>query len=181
MWQIDQATRPGLRALANKIVSFCLSFFDRNHIPYFMANPLAAAYLLPCFSASDRWSPDAPGSGCRSTSTYEKDYCINSIPDTAHYVIRTSDDVELHVYRAIIGVASSVFSDMLSLPQPAPTATSDTGVKPTIEVAESSAVWETLIMLCYAPRPPAPGDFADLDTVRAILDAGVKYEMQIAT
>ncbi|KAI9069768.1 hypothetical protein FKP32DRAFT_1640477 [Trametes sanguinea] len=98
-------------------------------------------------------------------------------PRIGDLTLRTSDGVELHVYRAIVAASIPVFEDMFSIPQP-PSASSE---KPTIDVAESSEVWETLIMLCYAPRPPTVDDFADLDAIRAILDAGVKYAMAVAT
>ncbi|KAL1939053.1 hypothetical protein VTO73DRAFT_10313 [Trametes versicolor] len=100
-------------------------------------------------------------------------------PRVGDLIIRTADEVDFHVYKAIIAAASVVFTDMLSIPQPSPATTGDSD-KPSVDVAESSVVWETLIMLCYAPRPPTPEDFEDLDAVRAILDAGVKYRMDVA-
>lgn len=101
-------------------------------------------------------------------------------PRVGDLIIRTTaDEVDFHVYKAIIAAASVVFTDMLSIPQPSPATTGDSD-KPSVDVAESSVVWETLIMLCYAPRPPTPEDFEDLDAVRAILDAGVKYRMDVA-
>ncbi|EIW53676.1 uncharacterized protein TRAVEDRAFT_23933 [Trametes versicolor FP-101664 SS1] len=100
-------------------------------------------------------------------------------PRVGDLIIRTADEVDFHVYKAIIAAASIVFADMLSIPQPSPATTGDSD-KPAVDVAERSVVWEILIMLCYAPRPPTPEDFEDLDAVRAILDAGVKYRMDVA-
>ncbi|KAI0357906.1 hypothetical protein OH77DRAFT_1422043 [Trametes cingulata] len=99
-------------------------------------------------------------------------------PRMGDLVIRTSDGIEFHVYQAIISAASPLFLDMFTLPQP-PSPPAPAG-KPSVDVAEDSSVWSTLIMLCYAPRPPVPDDFADLDAARALLDAAVKYEMAVA-
>ncbi|KAL7284526.1 hypothetical protein ACG7TL_001817 [Trametes sanguinea] len=98
-------------------------------------------------------------------------------PRIGDLILRTSDGVELHVYRAIVAASASVFEDMFSIPQPPSTPDG----KPTIDVAESSTVWETLIMLCYAPRQGIADDFADLGAARAILEAGKKYNMPAAT
>lgn len=101
-------------------------------------------------------------------------------PRVGDLIIRTTDEVDFHVYKAIIAAASIVFADMLSIPQPSPGATTGDSYKPAVEVAESSVVWETLIMLCYAPQPPTPEAFEDLAAVRAVLAAGVKYQMAVA-
>ncbi|OSD00630.1 hypothetical protein PYCCODRAFT_1414007 [Trametes coccinea BRFM310] len=98
-------------------------------------------------------------------------------PRIGDLILRTSDGVELHVYRAIVAASASVFEDMFSIPQPPSTPDG----KPTIDVAESSTVWETLIMLSYAPRQGIADDFADLGAAHAILEAGKKYNMPAAT
>ncbi|OJT08617.1 hypothetical protein TRAPUB_466 [Trametes pubescens] len=100
-------------------------------------------------------------------------------PRVGDLIIRTTDEVDFHFYKAIIAAASIVFVDMLSSPQPEPASTCDS-YKPSVDVAESSVVWETLLMLCYAPQPPTPEAFEDLAAVRAVLAAGVKYRMALA-
>ncbi|KAI8972412.1 hypothetical protein BD414DRAFT_540302 [Trametes punicea] len=99
-------------------------------------------------------------------------------PQIGDTIIRTSDQAELHIYGVIVAAASPIFAEMLSLPQPA---AKPPGCKPTVDVSESSAVWDILVPLCYAPgHRSAVDDLDDLASVRAVLDAGVKYEMTVA-
>ncbi|KAH9848052.1 hypothetical protein C2E23DRAFT_889496 [Lenzites betulinus] len=100
-------------------------------------------------------------------------------PRVGDIIIRTVDEVDFHVYKAILSAASPFFAHMFTLPQPSshPTNASE---KPLLTVAETATVWEMLITLCYAPRAPGVDDFADIDALRAVLDASEKYQMNVA-
>ncbi|KAI0768306.1 hypothetical protein BD413DRAFT_479692 [Trametes elegans] len=100
-------------------------------------------------------------------------------PHNGDLVIYTSDEAKLYVFKALIAAATpSIFLDILSLPQPTPSPTHLT--KPVVSGDESSAIWETLVMPCYAPRAPLPSNFDDLQAIRPLLNAGRKCNMDAA-
>ncbi|KAJ3000804.1 hypothetical protein NUW54_g6733 [Trametes sanguinea] len=66
-------------------------------------------------------------------------------PRIGDLTLRTSDGVELHVYRAIVATSIPVFEDMFSIPQPP----SASGEKPTIDVArEQRGLGDADLALC---------------------------------
>jgi len=87
----------------------------------------------------------------------------------ADIVLRTSDNVEFRLYRVILAMASPVFKDMLSFPQPP-----SSGPSLPIPVSERSTVLEQLLLFCYPGPPPTIDNMAD---ARLILDAATKYDM----
>ncbi|EIW80287.1 hypothetical protein CONPUDRAFT_125015 [Coniophora puteana RWD-64-598 SS2] len=88
----------------------------------------------------------------------------------ADIVFRTSDDVDFKLHRVILAMASTVFKDMLGLPQPP----SSNKSLPVVPVSESSSVLKPLLLFCY---PTAPPDIDTLNDARLILDAAVKYDI----
>ena len=60
---------------------------------------------------------------------------------------------DFRVHKAILSVASTLFSDMFSIPQPPPYAKGDTTL-PTVQVAESAEVFELFLRLIYPIAEP---------------------------
>ena len=85
-------------------------------------------------------------------------------------ILRSSDGVNFHVFKLILSLASPVFKDMFTLPQPQPDASS----VHTIPMAESSATLNSLLLFCYPTPNPT---FCSLDDAIAVLEAARKYDM----
>ncbi|KAH9926999.1 uncharacterized protein B0H18DRAFT_1118738 [Fomitopsis serialis] len=96
---------------------------------------------------------------------------------TADVILRSSDFVDFHVRKGILAEASDVFDVMFLLPQPpAVEILEDTrNGKPVILFRdEESRTLERLLRLCYPGRAPSIGD---LDDLRPVIHAAVKYDM----
>ncbi|KAI1790309.1 hypothetical protein LXA43DRAFT_519572 [Ganoderma leucocontextum] len=85
----------------------------------------------------------------------------------ADVTLRTSDNVEFRVHRVILSLASSVFKDMFSMPQPL------TGENDSIPVAEDDETLDTLLRICYPTVHAKP---ASLVQIRKVLAAAMKYD-----
>ncbi|THH14643.1 hypothetical protein EW146_g5713 [Bondarzewia mesenterica] len=86
-------------------------------------------------------------------------------------VIRSHDNVDFYVHRAILSRASSVFRDMFLLPQPKPDKYGDKGI-PIIPVTEDSRTLRLLFTFFYPMDKP---HLSDLSDVRAVMQAFDKY------
>lgn len=97
---------------------------------------------------------------------------------TADLVLRSSDNVDFRVRRAILAEASPIFDDMLSLPQPpvrTPDASSSSATEPPIVVlTESSRTLDHLLRFCYPIDNP---ELSTVEDVFAVLEASKKYLM----
>lgn len=105
--------------------------------------------------------------------------------DTADIILRTSDGIEYRVHKLVLSEASSVFADMLTLPQPdnppGSPAAPDTGAAaapalPVVDLTEPSTTVEPLLRLCYPMVDPD----VPLHAIRPIVHAARKYDMQWA-
>ncbi|TBU44063.1 hypothetical protein BD309DRAFT_1000726 [Dichomitus squalens] len=110
-------------------------------------------------------------------------------PDTAIRVqaviditLRSTDNVDFHIHRAILSVASDVFRDMLSLPPPHDDAVlADAGASPSppsrpiIPLTENGKTLERLLCLCY---PINKQPLNELEGVVPVLKAALKYDME---
>lgn len=79
-------------------------------------------------------------------------------------ILRSSDEKEFRVHRLILSLASPVFQDMFSVPQPTEPPTQI----PIIDVSESSDVLRPFLQHLYPRRPPTISDitmWADLYTI----------------
>ena len=72
------------------------------------------------------------------------------VPD-ANIIIRSSDLIDFRVHKSVLAMSSPFFKDLLSLPQPSDSETSD-GL-PVIELSEDSELLHTLVSMLY-PLPP---------------------------
>ncbi|KAH8093157.1 hypothetical protein BXZ70DRAFT_1010641 [Cristinia sonorae] len=102
----------------------------------------------------------------------------------ADVVLRTCDNVDFYAHMNVLSLASPFFDKMFGLPQAdTPTsfstgATVDHSSIPAIPFEEDSQTTDYLLRLLYPiPDPPPPTDLA---AVVKVLEAAVKYEMEVA-
>ncbi len=98
--------------------------------------------------------------------------------DDADIILRSSDQIEFLVYKAILSKASPVFKTMFSLPQPATDIAQDS--RPIVDLAENSGVLATVLSAIY-PHPLVMADSLSLDDLIAILETARKYDMATAS
>ncbi|KAI0642134.1 hypothetical protein C8Q79DRAFT_929621 [Trametes meyenii] len=89
--------------------------------------------------------------------------------EDADIVIRSSDNVEFHVHRIILSLASPVFAAMLTLPQPP----GDNPTRPVVDVSEDSETFGIFLQMCYPLEEPRLTSFP---LIRKVLACAVKYE-----
>jgi hypothetical protein len=101
-------------------------------------------------------------------------------PD-ADLIIRSSDRVQFRVYKSLLSLASPVFKDMFSLPQP-PDGANNEAVDghPVVKFTETSTTIHNLLILCYPAylfgSNPSP-TIRSLSDVGNLLEAVTKYDM----
>ncbi|KAA1470181.1 hypothetical protein DENSPDRAFT_870783 [Dentipellis sp. KUC8613] len=87
-------------------------------------------------------------------------------------VLRSSDGVQFRLHKLILKIASPVFDDTFSVPQP-PTAETDSDI-PIVDMAENEKVLRMLLGFCY-PGPPPP--LSSLKDVRQALAVTSKFQI----
>ncbi|KAI0687889.1 hypothetical protein BC835DRAFT_1309017 [Cytidiella melzeri] len=96
----------------------------------------------------------------------------------ADLIIRAGDKALFRVYKVILKKASSIFKDMLSIPQ-SPSIVDDRdeidGI-PVIDVDEPERILEILFTLCYPKQRP---QLTDTREAALTLKAALKYEMDV--
>ena len=101
--------------------------------------------------------------------------------------LRSSDQVYFHGLKMLLSIASPLFRDIFTLPQPTPTIIAQTasGIssmdetrlgRPVIAVTESSVVLQRLLELCY-PKWAPESDILQLGEIQEVLEAAHKYQM----
>ena len=92
-------------------------------------------------------------------------------PD-ADVILRSSDGKELRVHKLILSLASPVFQAMFSLPQP----TEPTSQVSTVDVPESSDIFQPFIQHLYPHSPPGVSDLATWEALYTVAD---KYNTEV--
>lgn len=92
----------------------------------------------------------------------------------ADAILRSSDLVDFRVRKGILAEASGVFEDMFGLPQPATDQVPADNL-PVVKLEENSSVLDRLLRLCYPGNAPR---IEDLDELRPVIRAAIKYDMQ---
>ena len=92
-------------------------------------------------------------------------------PD-ADAILRPSDGKELRVHKFILSLASPVFRDMFSLPQPI----EPSPKIPSIDIPESFNIIRPLVQHLYPCSPP---EVPDLETWAALYTAADKYNVEV--
>ena len=96
----------------------------------------------------------------------------------ADFIIRSCDNVDFYVFRAVLTLASTVFEEMFRIPQP-PAEGSDGGahnLKPAVSISEDSQVVDTFLRVIYPLTTPQT---ASLSHVYKVLEAGMKYDVSV--
>lgn len=107
------------------------------------------------------------------TSTAAPPFCSPS----ADVGLRSSDNVDFHVHKALLALASPIFADLFSVPQPPVPCAEDLHPLlniPLIRLTEDSTTLDALLRLLYPVPDPALRDASQIASVR---EAAVKYEM----
>jgi BTB/POZ domain len=93
------------------------------------------------------------------------------VPD-ANLILRSSDLVDFRVHKSVLAMASPIFTDLLSLPQPSDSESAD-GV-PVVQISEDAELLAILISILYPVRPVIPSSY---EKVLYLLAACQKYDM----
>ena len=95
-------------------------------------------------------------------------FCAND----ADIAIRSLGTYEFRVHKLILSLASPIFKDMFTLPQPP---ADNPGVLPHVDVEESAVTWKHILLTIYPTPNPVIDDLEDLES---LLFTAKKYEMQ---
>lgn len=93
------------------------------------------------------------------------------VPD-ASLIIRSSDLVNFRVHKSVLAMASPIFGDLLSLPQPSDSEFID-GL-PVVQLSEDAELLNSLVSVLYPVRRAIPDSY---DKVLYLLAACQKYDM----
>ena len=94
----------------------------------------------------------------------------------ADIVLRTSDNVDFHVYSQILIAASPFFEAMFDVPQPPLDQQQLKNGRPIINVSETSKALYPLLRICYPINKP---ENRSLEEVELSLAAALKFEMEL--
>ena len=81
---------------------------------------------------------------------------VLEVPD-ANLIIRSSDHALFRVHKSVLAMASPIFKDLLSLPQP-PDSESVDGL-PVVELSEDSELLNSLISILYPVPTVVPSSY----------------------
>ncbi|KAF9813663.1 hypothetical protein IEO21_05434 [Rhodonia placenta] len=101
--------------------------------------------------------------------------------DDADVILRSSDNVDFHVYKVVLRMVSGIFHDLFSIPQPLHPHPNDIHPErgiPLIPVPEDGKTLDCLLRLCYPTPDPEAVD--DVDLLAAVFTAARKYDMEDA-
>ena len=91
-------------------------------------------------------------------------------PPNADVILRASGGREFHAHKLVLSLASLVFRDMFSVPQPPPTESSQL---PIVDVNDPPEVFERFLQFIYPiPNPP----INDIETLASLLRLADKYD-----
>ena len=91
-------------------------------------------------------------------------------PPGADIILRASGGQEFHAHKLVLSLASSVFRDMFSVPQPPPTEPSQL---PIVDVNDSPEALEIFLLTIYPTRKPL---IDDVQTLASVLRLADKYD-----
>jgi hypothetical protein len=96
-------------------------------------------------------------------------------PGASDITLRSSDNVDFHVYKVILSLTSPVFKDMFSLPQPSIALQDAFAIdKAIIPLSEDSQTTERFLKFCY---PSVDPELENLEDVQGTLEMMRKYDV----
>ncbi|KAI0366975.1 hypothetical protein BV20DRAFT_609555 [Pilatotrama ljubarskyi] len=126
------------------------------------------AYRLPTMPTTEQQQASTEA----DQAAQEPKFRIASDPfnrDDADLIVRTSDNVDFHVHRLILSLASPVFAAMLTFPQPPGTDPQ----RPVVDLLEDSETLDVFFRVLYPLTDPEERCFP---LIRKVLAAAMKYE-----
>jgi len=124
--------------------------------------------LFPLFDNSESGHPTAP----QSSGEQPRNFGAPFDRTDADLIIRSSDQVDFHVHKAILGIASVVFDDMFTAPGPSPSEQGQSN--PVINLTEDSKTLRCVLTLIYPVDPSIPETLEDALSLFATCQ---KYQM----
>ncbi|KAH7922629.1 hypothetical protein BV22DRAFT_1037294 [Leucogyrophana mollusca] len=100
---------------------------------------------------------------------------------SADIILRSSDDVDFRVLKSFLSLASPVFRDMFTIPQPHPPRESD--IKdglPVVQLTETRTVLEKILLICYPSYFGGVRGLTRLDEWERVAEVAGKYQMEAA-
>ncbi|KAJ7230021.1 hypothetical protein GGX14DRAFT_343617 [Mycena pura] len=94
--------------------------------------------------------------------------------DDADIILRTSDEVDFHVHKVVLSLASRFFKSMFQLPQQRLSLEAGVIELDVVPTVEESGVLDQLLRFCYPCADPL---IATLDELHAVIEAMEKYQM----
>ena len=91
-------------------------------------------------------------------------------PPDADVILRASGGKEFHAHKLVLSLASPVFRDMFSVPQPPPTESSQL---PIVDVDDPPEALEAFLQIIYPTRNPL---IEKIETLVAVLRLADKYD-----
>ena len=91
-------------------------------------------------------------------------------PPDADVILRASGGKEFHAHKLVLSLASPMFRDMFSVPQPPTTKPSQL---PTVDVDDSPEALEIFLLIIYPARKPL---IDDIQTLASVLRLADKYD-----
>ena len=91
-------------------------------------------------------------------------------PPGADVILRASGGKEFHAHKIVLSLASPVFRDMFSVPQPSPTESSEL---PIVDVNDPPEAFGIFLQTIYPTRNPL---ITDVETLVAVLRLADKYD-----
>lgn len=111
-----------------------------------------------------------PGSASYSLSaTFIMSTKWQNLPD-ADIILRASEGKEFHAHKVVLSLASPVFRDMFSVPQPPPAKSSKL---PIVDVHDPPEALEIFLQIIYPTRNPV---IHDVDILASVLHLADKYD-----
>ncbi|TFK33441.1 hypothetical protein BDQ12DRAFT_727763 [Crucibulum laeve] len=117
--------------------------------------------------SSDNDSHDQSTTSSDSESLKHRTATAPFDDSNAEIILRSSDNVDFHVHRLILSLASPVFETMFTLPQ----GNTDS---PLVQMSEDSSTVDILLRYCYPTDVP---EISDLGLLKKVMEAAMKFDM----
>ncbi|PCH36533.1 hypothetical protein WOLCODRAFT_48245, partial [Wolfiporia cocos MD-104 SS10] len=107
--------------------------------------------------------------------SYDATYTFNQ-PDS-DLILRSSDNVDFHVHKLILSLASPVFEAMLPFPHPESSAEDNKDGRPVARMTETARALDLLLRVCYPTANPV---LDKADDIGVLMEAARKFDIGVA-